>query len=121
MSLTGNVELITFLNRLAIVSRTVLLQKLIHHYACTSYPKKALYFQSRETPYVPIVLVWDHIDRLEETLTGSGTSSRVNGIAIQPGVFGPNLLRHSKAVPKAMQRFIAVSLPTLPVYASSNR
>ncbi|KAE8287780.1 hypothetical protein D5F01_LYC13837 [Larimichthys crocea] len=29
-------------------------------------------------PYVPTALAWDNIDRLEETLTGCGTSHRVN-------------------------------------------
>ena len=27
-------------------------------------------------------LAWDNIDRLEETLTGKGTTHRVNGIAV---------------------------------------
>ena len=67
------------------------------------------------------VLAWDNIDSLEETLTGSGTSHRVNGIAVQPRVFGPDLLRHTEAVPKTKQRSIAVLHPTLPVYASGNR
>ncbi|CAG9821970.1 unnamed protein product [Phaedon cochleariae] len=33
---------------------------------------------------IPTVLAFDNIDRLEETLKGSGTSHRVNGIIIQP-------------------------------------
>ena len=36
-------------------------------------------------------LPWDNIDRLEETLTGGGTTHRVNGTAVQPRVFGPHL------------------------------
>jgi len=31
----------------------------------------------------------NNIDRLEETLTGKGTSHRVNGIAVQAKVYGP--------------------------------
>ncbi len=42
-------------------------------------------------PYIFTNLAWDNIDRLEETLTGKGTSHRVNGIAVQPKVFGPHL------------------------------
>lgn len=38
-------------------------------------------------PYVITNLAWDNIDRLEETLTGKGTSHRVNGIAVQPKVY----------------------------------
>ena len=41
-------------------------------------------------PYVFTNLAWDNIDRLEETLTGKGTSHRVNGIAVQANVFGPH-------------------------------
>ena len=37
-------------------------------------------------PCVPTHLAFDNIDRLEETLTGSGTSHRVNGIIVQPRV-----------------------------------
>jgi len=31
-------------------------------------------------------LAWDNIDRCEETLSGAGTTHRVNGIIVQPGV-----------------------------------
>lgn len=41
-------------------------------------------------PYVTTSLAWDNIDRLEGTLSGDGTSHRVNGIAIQSKVFGPH-------------------------------
>ena len=34
-------------------------------------------------PFVGTTLAWDNIDRLEETLSGGGTSHRVNGIAVQ--------------------------------------
>ena len=44
-------------------------------------------------PYVFTNLAWDNIDRLEETLTGKGTSHRVNGIAVQAKVYGPYLPR----------------------------
>ena len=42
-------------------------------------------------PYVFTTLAWDNIDRLEETLTGKGTSHRVNGIAVQARIYGPHL------------------------------
>ena len=38
-------------------------------------------------------LVWDNIDRLEETLSGKGTSHSVSGIAVQARHFGPQLPR----------------------------
>ena len=42
-------------------------------------------------PLVSTSLAWDNIDRLEETLSGEGTSHRVNGIAVQARHFGPQL------------------------------
>ena len=39
-------------------------------------------------PNVFTNLAWENIDRLEETLSGKGTTHRVNGIAVQPRVFG---------------------------------
>jgi len=42
-------------------------------------------------PFVRTTLAWDNIDRLEETLSGAGTTHRVNGIAVQARHFGPNL------------------------------
>ena len=41
--------------------------------------------------YGNITLAWDNIDRLKETLSGAGTSHRVNGIAVQARHFGRNL------------------------------
>ena len=40
-------------------------------------------------PHINTTLAWDNIDRLEETLSGAGTSHRVNGIAVQERHFGP--------------------------------
>ena len=42
-------------------------------------------------PYIMTMLAWDNIDRLEETLFGSGTSHRVSGIAVHVTHFGPSL------------------------------
>ena len=46
----------------------------------------AVILPSNIYPGVPTTLAFDNIDRLEETLSGSGTSHRVNGIVIQPMV-----------------------------------
>ena len=40
-------------------------------------------------PLVGITLAWDNIDHLEESLSGGGTSHRVNGIAMQALRFDP--------------------------------
>ena len=39
-------------------------------------------------PGTNTVLAFDNIDRLEGTLSGGGTSHRVNGIAVQPITYG---------------------------------
>jgi len=51
---------------------------------------KRVILPSTVKPNVFTNLAWDNIDRLEETLSGQGTSHRVNGIAIQPRGFGPD-------------------------------
>ena len=82
-SLTGNVELIHTLNRLGHslsysmiqqIDTALCLQKL------SSGDDVPLPTDLRLGIF--ITLVWDNIDRLEETLSGGGTSHRVNGIAI---------------------------------------
>ena len=40
-------------------------------------------------PHISTTLAWDNINRLEETLSGAGTSHSVNGIAVQARHFGP--------------------------------
>jgi len=40
-------------------------------------------------PHLFTTLAWDNIDQIEETLTGEGTTHRVNGIIVQPTTFGP--------------------------------
>lgn len=46
-------------------------------------------------------LVFDSVDRLEETLSRSDTSHRVNGIAVEPTTYGPH---QQIVVPKVIQR-----------------
>ena len=58
-------------------------------------------------PVVGTTLAWDNIDRLEETLSGGGTSHRVNGIAVQAVHFGPQIPPASvPAVVKSKKRSI---------------
>ena len=40
-------------------------------------------------PQVSTTLAWDNIDRLDDTLSGEGTSHRVNGTAVQARHFAP--------------------------------
>ena len=46
---------------------------------------------SNINPHAFTTLVWDTIDRLEVTLSESGTSHRINCITIQPEFIGPQL------------------------------
>ena len=91
-SLTNNVELIQILNRcghgiaysqLEEIKTALCLQKL----AATSRSEVPLPDNIR--PFISTTLAWDNIDRLEETLSGAGTSHQVNGIAVQANHFGP--------------------------------
>ena len=84
-TLTENVELIQLLNRLGHgVSYSQLeqndtalcLQKL------AADLNQTLILPGTIQPNVFPNLAWDSIDRLEETLTGEGTTHHVNGIAI---------------------------------------
>ena len=47
---------------------------------------RGVIIQSNTHPCVHATLAFDNIDRLEETLSGGGTSHRVNGIIVQPQV-----------------------------------
>ena len=95
-SLTNNVEVIHILNRcghrmlgiaysqLEEINTALCLQKL----AVTSRNEVPLPDNIR--PFINTTLAWDNIDRLEETLSGEGTSHQVNGIAVQAKQFSPH-------------------------------
>ena len=91
-TLINNVELIQMLNRcghgiaysqLEEINTALCLQKM----ASTS----EIPLPDNIQPHVITTLAWDNNDRLEETLSGEGTSHRVNGIAVQARHFGPHL------------------------------
>ncbi len=85
-TLTGNVELIQVLNKLG---HGMSYSQLEENDTDLCLQKSAAAFNHRVVlpasikPHVFTNLSWDNIDRLEETLTGKGTSHRVNGIAVQ--------------------------------------
>ena len=73
-------------------------------------------------PHVFTNLAWDNIDRLEETLTGKGTSHRVNGIAVQPKVYGPYPpMPELPSLDKQKQRSLKIDHEELEVYYASAR
>ena len=63
------------------------------------------------------ILAFDNIDRLENTLSGGGTSHRINGIAAQHAVYGPHPepITVSK-VEKSKQRSLTPPDTLLPIY-----
>jgi hypothetical protein len=66
-------------------------------------------------------LAWDNINRLEETISGEGTSHRVNGIAVQAKVIGPQPLKVIPSVGKTKKRSINTQPLMLPTYNVGQR
>ena len=118
-ALTGNAELIQSLHRLGHGVSYSLLEE---HDTALCFMKLVaggnhVILPDDIQPYVFATLAWDNIDRLEETLTGGGTSHRVNGIAVQPRMFGPNPLQPKRPViPKSHRKMVEVDEIPLPIY-----
>ena len=74
-------------------------------------------------PHVSTTLAWDNIDHLEETLSGEGTSHRVNGIAVQARHFGPQLPPEpSTHIVKTKKRSVeALDTENFPIYNAGHR
>ena len=122
-SLTGNVELIRIINRLAHgVSLTYLMEidTGIAIQKISPEPDKVVLPDELQKA-VPTTLVYDNIDRLEETLSGSGTSHRVNGIGVQEGLVGPLFQRPVQDIPKSKRRSLEFTTHILPSYISGQR
>ena len=123
-TLTNDVELIQMLNRcghgiaysqLEEINTDLCLQKM----ASTS----EIQLPDNIQPHVSTTLAWDNIDRLEETLSGEGTSHRVNGIAAQARHFGPQLPPEpSTHIVKTKKRSVeALDTENLPIYNAGDR
>ena len=124
-TLTGNVELVRTLNRFGhSVSYSQLekndtalcLQKL-----AAALNEQVILPESIQ-PYLFTNLAFDNIDHLEETLTGAGTTHRVNGIAVQPRVYGPHPQKlELPEVEKLKQRSVITERKQLPTYIAGVR
>ena len=120
-TLTGNVELIRTLNKfghgvsysqLEENDTALCLQKL-------AAGNQGLALPSSIKPYVFTTLAWDNIDRLEETLTGKGSSHRVNGIAVQARIYGPHLpMADLPCIERKKQRSVSAEHEELEVYVA---
>ena len=125
-SLTNNVELIQILNRcghgvaysqLKEINTALCLQKM------AATPGNEVPLPENIRPFIGTTLAWDNIDRLEGTLSGEGTSHRVNGIAVQAVHFGPQLPPASvPAMVKSKKRSIdTVDDANFPIYNAGDR
>jgi hypothetical protein len=124
-TLTGNTEIIHSLNRLG---HGISYSQLEENDTALCLAKMAA--SQDEQAVIPTNihkhvftnLAWDNIDRLEETLTGKGTSHRVNGIAVQPKIYGPHLPDITPTtMKKTKQRTITASSTELPLYIAGER
>ena len=124
-TLTGNVEIIQTLNKLGY---GVSYSQLEENDTALCLEKLAASLNERVVlpasirPHLFTNLAWDDIDRLEETLTGKGTSHRVNGIAVQAKVYGPHLPNSElPRIEKLKQRSLNIEHQELPVYLTGTR
>jgi len=83
-TLTGNVEVIRTLNRLGHCCSYTRLEEIDTALCVEKVSRGDGGIPKGIHPGVPTVLAFDNIDRREETLSGEGTTHRINGIVMQP-------------------------------------
>lgn len=71
--------------------------------------EKGISLPANINPGIPTVLAYNNIDRNEGTLTGEGTSPRINGIAIQENISGAPLPQEKKKLRKAKHGSIPIN------------
>ena len=122
-TLTGSSELITIVNRLGhgvSYSQVEELETALCMRKLESQTDETVALPQQIRPLVPTTVAFDNIDRLEETLSGAGTSHRVNGIVVQPAVYGP-FLPQPTSTPMEKRRSIDTIPESLPVYNAGGR
>ena len=103
-SLTGNVELIHALNRPGHSDHT---QNTWGDWYNSLFAETGTVIGIIALPrYHFSTLAWDNIDRLEEIISGKGTSYRVNGIAVQAKLVGTQQVKVIPSIAKSKQRSI---------------
>ena len=70
---------------------------------------------------MPNNMVWDNTDRLEENLSGEGTSQRVYGILVQETYYEPSIAPPSTDIPKSNKRSLQIQPKYLAIFNSSHR
>ena len=58
---------------------------------------------------------------MEETLSGSGTTHRVNGIVVQQAFIGPTPFKQELKLPKTRKRSIKAPIQELPIYITGKK
>ena len=120
-SMTGSIKLIKILNRLGHGVSYSKIYEVDTAYAIQKFSFSTSMIPDKIQPYQQVTLVYDNIDRLEETVSGAVTTHRVNSNAIQKAFIGPQLPPSHPNVPKTKQRSIKVDHLILPVYNVGSR
>ena len=120
-SMTGSIELIKIVNTLGHGVSYSKIYEVDTAYAIQKFSSSTSMIPDEIQTYQQVTLVYDNIDRREETLSGAGTTHRANCIAIQKAFIGPQLPPSHPNVPKTKQRSIKVDHLTLPVYNVGSR
>ena len=120
-SLTGNKELIKLMNRLGHSISYSKLYEVDTAYVLQKVSRSSSLIPEEISRYCQVSLVYDNIDRLEETLSGADTTHRVNGIAIQKAFIGPKAQRPVINTPRTKQRTISIHPMELPIYNVGSR
>ena len=123
-TLTGNVELIKILNRLGHAISYSQLEELdtaLCLQKIASSDKDDIPLLENFLPCIPTTLAFDNIDRLEKTLSGAGTSYRVNGIIVQPEVPTVQQEKGRNPVEKVRLRCITPTAPLIPQYIAGKK
>ena len=123
-SMAGNVELIKIINRLGHGVSYTKLAEVDTTYAIQKISTNSGLIPDEIQPYQQASMVYDNIvDRLEEALSGTGTTYRVNVIVIKKAFIGPKLPQNvidisekTKQRKKTKQRSIYLEPLQRPVY-----
>ena len=78
-------------------------------------------FQKNIHPQVFTTLAWNHIDRLEETISGELTYHRFKGIVVQTKLVDPQLSKILPSVDKTKKRSINTTPLKQPIYSIGQR
>ena len=103
--MAGNVELIKIINRLGHGVSYTKLAEVDTTYAIQKISTNSGLIPDEIQPYQQASMVYDNIvDRLEEALSGTGTTHRVNVIVIKKAFVGPKLPQNLIDIPEKTEK-----------------